>query len=141
MSLIAHQCRLQTQKGAKTTGTVLKIRFCAGHKGMFLSLCCCDGARLTLSRAMNASLSWGRAHHARLSLSPESIALCSREVWSASLREGGRIRCVSGVVWLTQSGDETDFILGAGESFTARICGRVVVQGMEDAQLCVEKRW
>lgn len=89
---------------------------------------------------MNVSLSWGRAHHTRVAPSPELIALHSREVWSGALRKSQRVCCTRGVVWLTQSGDATDFILRAGESFTARTSGRVVVQGMEDAQLCVEKR-
>jgi len=57
-----------------------------------------------------------------------------------TLDEGERICCTRGVVWLTQSGDGMDYLLRAGESFTARTRGHVVLQGMEDAQLCVEKR-
>ncbi len=122
------------------TRTASKIRFCAGNKWPLLSLCSCESVRLTLARAMNISLPWGRADETRDSSSPELLGLRLREVWSAALHKGERIHCTRGVVWLTQSGDETDTILRAGESFTARVRGRVVVQGMEDAQLCVEKR-
>ena len=89
---------------------------------------------------MNASFSLGRAHPTRLCPSSEPIALRTREVRSLTLDKGQRLCCTRGVVWLTQSGDAADYLLRAGESYTARTRGHVVVQGMNDAQFCVEEK-
>ena len=47
--------------------------------------------------------------------------------------------CERGIVWLTQSGDPTDYLLRAGDRFTAQSRGRVVAQAFEYSLLCIEK--
>jgi hypothetical protein len=51
-------------------------------------------------------------------------------------RRGGRLTALQGILWVTQQGDEDDFVLGQGESFTVTRRGMVVVQGMCAARLC-----
>lgn len=55
------------------------------------------------------------------------------------MRRGQRVICEHGVLWLTQSGDATDYLLPAGESFTAQARGHVVAQALEDSRLRVEE--
>lgn len=87
---------------------------------------------------MNLSLLGGRTRPVAAPRCLPAVALGSRQLWSETLRVGERVRCEGGLVWLTQSGDATDYLLRAGESFTAQRRGRVVVQALEPASLCVE---
>lgn len=57
-------------------------------------------------------------------------ALAAGTVWSCELEAGQSIACLYGVLWLTQTGDSTDYLLRAGQSFTAGRRGRVAVQAM-----------
>lgn len=72
---------------------------------------------------------------------PRAIALGAHQTWSATLPSGGRVHCECGVIWLTQSGEATDFILRAGQSFVAPRRGHVVAQamGVNGAILRVER--
>ncbi len=58
------------------------------------------------------------------------ITLQPRQVWSAQLNVGERVRCGHGVIWLTQSGEARDFVLRAGQSFVAPRRGHVVAQAL-----------
>ncbi len=44
---------------------------------------------------------------------------------------GVRIECMEGRCWLTQSGDSRDHILGAGDSFTVRTNGQLIITATE----------
>lgn len=61
---------------------------------------------------------------------PPAIALKPRQTWSATVPAGQRVHCERGVIWLTQSGETTDFILRAGQSFVAPRRSHVVVQAI-----------
>src|SRR5688500_6199941 len=56
-----------------------------------------------------------------------------------TLRTRGRgvIRCLSGECWLTQSHDQHDYLLSAGEEFPVDGAGTVVVQALGDASVSV----
>lgn len=41
-----------------------------------------------------------------------------------------RITCVRGLLWITQEGDPTDYVLHRGESFVPQRRGTVLVEGM-----------
>ena len=85
---------------------------------------------------MDATLLWNRlkSETARV----ESVALPSRALWSRHLRRGQSVRCERGLLWLTQSGDATDYLLRAGDYFRAQGAGKVVVQALEACEFCVE---
>ena len=48
------------------------------------------------------------------------------------------IRVRKGQVWITQSGDPQDYVVGAGERFVADRSGRVVVSSFERGEIEVE---
>jgi hypothetical protein len=52
-------------------------------------------------------------------------------------KKGDVVACLRGTVWLTQSGDLTDYVLQNGERFVAARDGKVVIQGLSTALLCV----
>lgn len=87
---------------------------------------------------MDSALLWNRlwGETARI----EAVVLPSRSVWSRVLRRGETVTCERGAVWVTQSGDATDYLLRAGESFTSQSRGRVVAQAFEYSLLCIEGR-
>ena len=49
--------------------------------------------------------------------------------------QGVRVECRGGRCWLTQSGDNRDHILGAGDAFTVRTQGRLIITAMEPCRL------
>ena len=53
------------------------------------------------------------------------------QTYSFKAPTGLQLRCESGVVWLTQSGNKIDYVLCAGDIWQAKSCGRVVIQAME----------
>jgi len=54
--------------------------------------------------------------------------LNKRELFDLGERlRGVRIECLEGRCWLTQSGDSRDHILGAGDSFTVRTNGQLII--------------
>lgn len=46
------------------------------------------------------------------------------------------LKCLSGIVWITQAGDPQDYILHANESLKISRKGAVVVQAMPEAVIC-----
>ena len=86
---------------------------------------------------MDVALLWNRLRSE--TARTESVVLPSRAVWSRVLRPGETMTCERGIVWLTQSGDPTDYLLRAGDRFTAQSRGRVVAQAFEYSLLCIEK--
>lgn len=48
---------------------------------------------------------------------------------------GEKISCLSGVVWITQSGNPEDFLTCAGETFDIIQKGTVVIQGLVTAHV------
>ncbi len=71
--------------------------------------------------------------------SPQYVALHQGTVWSARLNAGESVCCKSGVLWLTQTGDATDYLLRAGEGFTATSPRCIVVQALEESRFRVEQ--
>lgn len=47
---------------------------------------------------------------------------------------GTRIVSVDGTLWVTQEGDEQDYLLKKGESVTLRKGGKVLIQGLTDSR-------
>ena len=50
---------------------------------------------------------------------------------------GRIIHCRAGALWVTQTGDATDYILGPGDVFVVERTGRVVVQVLEEAAFAI----
>jgi len=48
---------------------------------------------------------------------------------------GNRIVCCSGSCWLTQAGDNRDFILHGGAEFGIRLRGKIIISASEDCRL------
>jgi hypothetical protein len=71
---------------------------------------------------------------------PGEFNLPARALWSIDPKPGMVIRCVSGNLWITQTGDARDTVLHAGEMFTPAIKGRVVVQALTDARISISDR-
>ncbi len=46
---------------------------------------------------------------------------------------GWRLRCEQGLLWVTQTHDNQDYLLRAGEEFRSGNNGKVVVQALEPA--------
>lgn len=49
-------------------------------------------------------------------------------------RRGDVIRCLSGMLWITQQGDLNDYVLIPGQDFWVTRAGTVVVQALEDSK-------
>lgn len=52
---------------------------------------------------------------------------------------GVRIECLDGRCWLTQAGDSRDHILGAGDTFSVRTNGRVILTATQPCRLMLGK--
>ncbi|MEZ0396760.1 MAG: DUF2917 domain-containing protein [Anaerolineales bacterium] len=52
---------------------------------------------------------------------------------SLVIRRGAEIRCLEGVLWITQEGDLRDYILKPGETFVTDRKGKVVLQALKHA--------
>ena len=64
----------------------------------------------------------------------EGLELAQGEAYSlGAIPAGRRIRCLSGTLWITQTGDGRDHIVLPGESFTAERPGRVVLQALRSS--------
>jgi hypothetical protein len=69
------------------------------------------------------------------------ILLTENETMSIDpVPENLRIVCRSGRIWLTQSGDSRDFLLRAGESFSATRRGQLVLGAFAEARIDVSAR-
>ena len=51
--------------------------------------------------------------------------------------EGLRVRCTGGYVWVTEEGRPEDVVLGDGQTYVSAGSGKLVVQALEDASMCV----
>ena len=60
------------------------------------------------------------------------VCLGRGEVRSMAAAETGDIRGVAGRAWVTQEGDATDVIVGAGDQFHAAPRGKIVVPVLAD---------
>jgi hypothetical protein len=69
----------------------------------------------------------------------KSVFLQEGELSSFQARKGDAVVCLHGAVWLTQSGDSTDYVLQTGERFVAARSGKVVIQALSAAHLCVPR--
>ncbi len=63
----------------------------------------------------------------------EQISLESGAVWSLEPCRKQRLFCERGILWVTQTDDEKDYLLHAGESLTINEYSKVVVQALESA--------
>lgn len=73
------------------------------------------------------------AESGRIPVAASEFLLRKGEVRSWSGDQSGRtIEITRGTVWLTQSGDMTDFVIRKGESFRVTRPGRIVAQSLSD---------
>jgi hypothetical protein len=66
------------------------------------------------------------------------LALKRRDTLTLEAARGALVRCLDGLVWITQDGDRADHILGAGGSFRVDRDGAVVVQATRAARVAIE---
>jgi hypothetical protein len=76
-----------------------------------------------------------RPSHAR---TRSERAFSAGALWGFDAKPGARVSCVDGSIWVTQTGDGADHVLGEGESLTVDLRGRVVIQALADARVVVE---
>ena len=50
------------------------------------------------------------------------------------------VNCSHGVLWITNSGDPYDHILGAGRAFSPKRKGNLLIEAMRDAYVDIEER-
>ncbi len=50
------------------------------------------------------------------------------------------VNCNHGVLWITNSGDPRDHILGAGRGFSPKRRGHVLIEAMRDSTVDIEER-
>ena len=61
------------------------------------------------------------------------LTLHKREVeWIEQVVPGTRVVCEEGVLWLTQDGGGTDYILMPGDQFACQKRGRLLVEALRD---------
>jgi hypothetical protein len=48
-----------------------------------------------------------------------------------------QIVCKKGILWLTQTGDGVDHILSAGDQFVSHRRGRVLIEALPEALVCI----
>lgn len=64
------------------------------------------------------------------------LLLKSKQLLSLQEAQPGMaIECKQGVLWVTSTGDYTDHMLTAGESFQPKQAGEVVIEAIDDACL------
>lgn len=66
------------------------------------------------------------------------LALRQRDTLTLDAARGALVRCLDGLVWITQDGDRADHVVGAGDSFRVDRDGTVVVQATRPARLAIE---
>ncbi len=72
---------------------------------------------------------------ARNGMRGTEISLQPRETYRLDSKHGDvRITSLSGSIWVTQTGDEQDYLLRAGEQVALERRGRIVLQGMSDSR-------
>ncbi len=50
-------------------------------------------------------------------------------------KEGKKITCLGGTIWITQEGDGIDRILTLGDSYQSRIPGDIIIEGLDHSQV------
>jgi hypothetical protein len=50
-----------------------------------------------------------------------------------------RIRCLDGILWITQTGDPNDVVLTPGEEFVAKRQALVIVQSLTEARVHIQR--
>jgi DUF2917 family protein len=68
------------------------------------------------------------------------VALRQRGIHRVEDGAGSLIECLSGVLWITQSGDHRDITLVGGEGFKLDRDGLAVVYGLEPARFRISGR-
>ncbi len=74
----------------------------------------------------------------------------AKNVASVSLRERGLVRidgdlrraeivCLNGAIWVTQPGDECDYLLTAGKRFQIGHKGVILIQGVPEGRFQIKK--
>ncbi len=56
-----------------------------------------------------------------------------------SRQSGARVTCTTGTLWLTQQGDPYDHFLKAGQSYTLKQYGLVLVQGLPQGKALIHQ--
>jgi len=68
------------------------------------------------------------------------VTLTQRGIYRLEDAAGALIECLSGVLWITQSGDHRDITLDGGEDFRLDRDGLAIVYGLEPARLRISAR-
>jgi Protein of unknown function (DUF2917) len=71
----------------------------------------------------------------QVELNSSTVTLPPTGVISVQDGAGTRIRCLSGVLWVTQEGELKDSIVRAGDMLTLHKPGRTVISALEQASL------
>jgi Protein of unknown function (DUF2917) len=66
------------------------------------------------------------------------LALRQRDTLTLDAARGALVRCLEGVVWITQDSDRADHVVGAGGAFRVDRDGAVVVQATRAARVAIE---
>jgi Protein of unknown function (DUF2917) len=66
------------------------------------------------------------------------LALGRRDTLTLEAARGALVRCLEGLVWITQDGDRADHIVAAGDSFRVDRDGSVIVQATRPARVAIE---
>jgi len=53
-------------------------------------------------------------------------------------RKGKQVNCTQGLLWVTQAGDQRDHLLHAGDRFTSRLPGEIVVTAWTASRLAAD---
>ncbi len=69
---------------------------------------------------------------------PAATSLAHRKILRLRDRDGDRVECLDGSVWITQDGDPRDVLLDAGETFTLDRSGTTIVYALADARVVVQ---
>jgi hypothetical protein len=73
----------------------------------------------------------------KLELTEDIVCLGPKQLLKVRGGEGHTIFCHSGTVWLTQTRDQRDIVLRAGESFALDRKGQTLVQAFEQSSLSI----
>ena len=66
------------------------------------------------------------------------LALKQRDTLTLEAARGALVRCLEGLVWITQDGDRADHIVSAGDTFRVDRDGSVIVQATRPARVAIE---
>ncbi len=69
---------------------------------------------------------------------PVPTLLAHRRILRLRDRDGDRVECLDGSVWITQDGDPRDIVLDAGEAFTLDRRGTTLVYALANARVVVQ---